>query len=489
MFSSGVATRLGEINFKGVLKEIRIVGVKDPCELHRRNPENFKTAFQAAMDTARDIPVSAPPMPSAIPVSDGETPDFHTTDLGNAKRLVTSFGSKLRYCHLSGKWHIYDGTRWAQDDTGAIYRLARKTVASIYREAAAATDSATRRALAAHASRSESESRIRAMVTLATSEEGIPVTPRELDADPYKLNVKNGTIDLRTGMLHPHNPSDLITKVAAVSYDPGAQAPLFDRFMTRIMDGNANQIRFLQVFLGYCLTGDTREEVFLIGFGEGANGKTTLIETIAAIIKDYVVTADFRSLAVRRSDGPRNDIARLRGARFVPAVEAGEGLRLDEELIKRLTGRDTISARFLYGEYFDFKPQFKLILATNHKPRIAGTDRAIWRRIRLVPFLVTIPEREQDKSLPEKLLAEAPGILNWLLEGCRDWQKNGLGYPDEVRLATDAYRSEEDPLADFLSLDVLTGQGQKATAGDLYQAYRRRCERNGEDPIPQRTFG
>jgi len=327
------------------------------------------------------------------------------------------------------------------------------------------------------------------MVQLAGSEEGIPVTPDELDADPYLLNVQNGTIDLRTGVLRPHNPADLITKLAPVVYDPGARAPLFNSFLTRIMDGNTSQMRFLQRYLGYALTGVTREQVLVIAHGGGDNGKSTLIEIVVAIIKDYVVMADFRSLAVRQSEGPRNDIARLRGARLVPAVEARQGLRLDEELIKRLTGCDTITARFLYGEFFDFKPQFKLILAANHKPRIEGTDRAIWRRIRLVPFSVTIPKEEQDKALGDKLLVEASGILNWLLEGCRDWQSNGLGYPEEVRLATDAYRNEEDPLADFLSEDVIMGKSESANARELYRAYRHRCECNGEDPMPQRSFG
>ena len=414
---------------------------------------------------------------------------FHLTDLGNAKRLVARHGNRLHYCHSRKKWLLYDGTRWKWDDSGEVLRLAKDTVASIYQEAAQAADTDTRKQLAAHAARSESEARLQAMVSLAQSEEGIPVTPAQLDVDTFKMNVRNGTLDLLTGLLLPHDPADLITKMAPVTVDPDATAQGWYAFLYRIMGGNENLIRFLRRFFGYAMTGSTAEQCLCLGHGTGANGKTTLIETAASILGDYAATADFSTFALRGPDTIRNDLARLQGARLVTAIEAADGVRFDEVTIKRLTGGDTIAARFLYGEYFEFKPQFKLFLAANHKPRIKGTDHAIWRRIRLIPFNVTIPDEEQDKRLPEKLLTEAPGILNWMIEGCLTWRREGLGIPEEVRTATALYRDEEDPLSDFLADCCITGKTLTATAYDLYAAYLRWAQENGERPLSQKSFG
>ncbi len=415
--------------------------------------------------------------------------EFHLTDLGNARRLVARHGKILRYCHTRKKWLDYDGTRWVWDDSGEVLRLAKDTVASIYQEAAQAADADIRKRLAGHAARSESEARLQAMVSLAESEDGIPVTPAQLDADPLKLNVRNGTIDLLTGLLLPHDPADLITKLAPVTFDPEATAQVCFSFLSRIMGGNENLIGFLQRFFGYAMTGSTAEQCLILGQGAGANGKTTLIETVAGILGDYAATADFSTFALHGNDGIRNDLARLRGARLVTAIEAADGVRFDEVTIKRLTGGDTITARFLYGEFFEFKPQFKLFLAANHKPRIKGTDHAIWRRIRLIPFNVTIPEAEQDKRLPGKLLAEGPGILNWMIEGCLAWRREGLGVPEEVRDATATYRDEEDPLSGFLDDRCVTGKTLTAAARDLYAAYIRWAEENGEKALSQKSFG
>ncbi|MFN3763256.1 MAG: phage/plasmid primase, P4 family, partial [Anaerolineae bacterium] len=298
-----------------------------------------------------------------------------------------------------------------------------------------------------------------------------------------------GTIDLRSGELRPHNPDDLITKIAPVDYIPDAQAPTWEAFLHRIMDGNERLIAFLQRAVGYSLTGDTSERVLFILYGTGANGKTTFLETLRALLGDYGIQAPADTLLVGRENAVPNDIARLRGARFIAVSEISEGRRLAEVLVKSLTGRDTITARFLYSEFFEFRPEGKIWLATNHKPIIRGTDKAIWDRIRLIPFTVTIPEAEQDKHLVEKLKRELPGILAWAVRGCLEWQTSGLGVPEEVRSATEAYRAEMDVIGAFIADRCILSAGARVKAGDLYEAYRKWCEENKEEPLNKIAFG
>jgi len=414
--------------------------------------------------------------------------DFHMTDLGNARRLVERHGRNLRYCFAWGKWLAWRGSRWVPDQDGEVARLAKETVESIFVEAIKLTDP-ERKQLLAHAFRSESESRIRAMIELAKTEAGISVTPDQLDSDPWLLNCLNGTIDLRTGELHDHRRENLCTKLVPVGFDPEAQCPIWDSFLERILGQNLELIKFLRRAVGYSLTGLTTEQILVFLYGTGANGKTTFIETMRHLFADYSQQADFTTLLEKKNDGPRNDLASLKGARFVAAVEAAEGRQLAEAVIKQTTGGDTIRARFLYHEFFEFKPQFKLFLVANHKPRIAGTDEAIWRRIRLIPFAVTIPKEERDQQLPEKLERELPGILTWAVRGCRSWQKNGLGEPAEVSEATAAYRREMDILADFIDESCVVGPQEVVEAGQLYRVFKAWCENNGEEPLTQKKLG
>jgi len=281
-------------------------------------------------------------------------------------------------------------------------------VASLYQEAARREDQEERKRLGHFALMSENVNRVAAMIRLAQSEAGIPVQPEELDADPWLLNCDNGVIDLRTGALLPHRREYLMTCLAPVKYDPEAGSDLWEKFLWRIFNRNLNLYEFMQRALGYALTGDTREQCFFILWGSGANGKSTLLNTVREIMGTYARHTPTETLLARNkgSEIP-TDVARLDGPRFVTASEVDRGQRLAESLVKALTGRDTVAARFLYGEYFDFVPQFKLFLSTNNKPVIRGVDNAIWRRIMFIPFVVQIPEEEQDKELPEKL--KAPG--------------------------------------------------------------------------------
>ena len=333
------------------------------------------------------------------------------TDLGNAKRFASEHGRDVRYCHRWKKWLIWDGRRWVKDDTGTIQERAKETAIAILSEAAKELHDEKRKKLLAWQKQSEFEHRIRALITLAQSEDGLPVRVEELDCDPMLLNLQNGTINLTTAEFREHRREDLITKVAPISYDPNATCPQWLLFLDRIMNGNNELISFLQRAVGYSLTGDTSEHALFLFYGTGANGKTTFLEVLRHALGDYVMSADFSSFIVSRGASVRNDLARLAGARLVTAVESEANRRLAEEVIKQITGGDTITARYLYSEHFEFRPQFKLFLATNHKPRIRGTDVAIWRRIHLVPFTVTISNEEQDKALPAKLRGEAPGIL------------------------------------------------------------------------------
>jgi putative DNA primase/helicase len=410
------------------------------------------------------------------------------TDSGNAERLADRHGANLRYCYPWGKWLVYDGTRWRVDDRGAVVRLAKDTARSIFEEAKEAADDETAKRLGKWATSSLSESKLRAMISLAQSEPGIPVLPEEMDASADLLNVLNGTIDLRTGELREHRRGDLVTKLAPVEYDPHADTPLWANFLSRVLP--VDELRtFVQRATGYSATGDTSEQCLFINHGLGANGKSTFHEAVATALGDYAMRAPTEMLLAKRGGAVPNDVARLKGARFVTASETEDGRRLAESVVKDLTGQDTITARFMRAEFFDFAPTHKLHLSTNHKPEIRGTDTAIWRRIRLVPWTVTIPPAEQDKHLLEKLRAELPGILAWIVRGCVEWRRHGLQAPEEVREATRAYRAEMDVLAAFLEDCCILRPGASALATPLYITYKEWCEANGEHIEKQRRFG
>jgi len=439
-------------------------------------------------ETGEILPPPAAPTPINERILAEPPPKRPFTDTGNAERLADRHGRDLRYCHTFGKWFVYDERRWRRDDTDDVARRAKETTRAIYAEAEQADTKEEREAIAKHAIRTEAEQRRRAMVNLTASEIGIPVRPDDLDANAWLFNVENGTIDLRSGLLRTHDRADLITKVAPVVYDPNAVCPRFDSFLAQILP-NQSLRKFVQTAFGHSMTGDTREDVLFINYGNGSNGKTTLMQTMQALFGDYASQTSTDTLMVKRNEGVPNDVAALKGARLVAASEGEEGKRLAESLIKSLTGGDKISARFMRAEWFEFEPTFKIWLSTNHKPIIRGTDTGIWRRIRLIPFAVTIPEEECDETLPEKLRAELPGILNWALEGCRDWLENGLGMPDEVKQATQAFRDEMDLLARFIEDCCIEHKNAFISASELYAAYRRWAEDNGERYETQTGFG
>ncbi|HKI32952.1 MAG TPA: phage/plasmid primase, P4 family [Gemmataceae bacterium] len=423
--------------------------------------------------------------PAPAPSRNGRAPqpgDIHATDLGNAKRVVKRHGADLHYVHPWKTWLIWDGKRWAEDATGEAVRRVKDTIADIYRGVADqvkqlgdAEEASAKKArlddLVKHALKWEDARAITRSLELARSEPGVPILPADLDRDPMLLNVLNGTVNLRTGQLRPHQREDLITKLAPVQYDEAATCPRWLKFLDRITDGNTDLISYLQRVMGYALTGDVSEQCLWFFYGTGANGKSTFLGTILAMLGDYAMQAVSDLLLVKHNESHPTERADLFGKRLVGTIETEEGKWIAEALMKQMTGGDKIRARKMRQDFFEFDPTFKIILAANHKPTIRGTDHAAWRRVKLVPFTVTIPDEEKDKGLPAKLKAESSGVLAWAVAGCLDWQRYGLGEPDEVRQATSQYQAEQDVVQGFIDECCQLYPEAKANSSGLLAAY------------------
>ena len=407
------------------------------------------------------------------------------SDLGNADRFVDMHGTRVRWCPALKSWMFYDGWRWARDECGEARKLAHETARSIYKDAASEEDPTKQREIAKFAVSSQNEGRVNGM--LSQAQPYLAVRIDDLDRDRWALNCQNGTLDLRTGNLRPHDPADLITRLAPVDYDPDAECPRFMRFLKEtLIDGGV--ISFIKRYAGYTLTGITRERLFAILHGFGKNGKTTLVELLQDAMGDYATNTDTETILAKKYQGVGNEVAALKGARFVSAAEVEKGRRLAESKIKQLTGSDTVTARFLFGEPFNFRPEFKLWLSTNNKPVVLGTDDAIWDRIRLISFTQRFEGNKADPKLPEKLREELSGILAWMVEGCLEWQEHGLEEPDSVISATEQYRTEMDTLATFLDERCVIGEGFVVLAEQLYQQYTIWCDKSGERKEPQKAF-
>lgn len=414
-------------------------------------------------------------------------PDEPKTELGYANRLVHIYGDRLLYVVPWRRWLVWDGRRWAHDDSGQVKRWAKSIARRITADAMAIGDDAKRKAALNLARRAESSAGISGALELASTHEHIAVTPKQLDADPYLLNVTNGTLDLRTLQLRPHDPADLLTKLAGAAYDPHAAGTGWDTFLQRVQpDGSMRA--FLARLTGHALEGRVSEHLLPINYGEGANGKGTFHEVVLHALGDYAAPADPELLTARTFDAHPTGTADLFGLRLATLQETDSGRRLAEATVKRLTGGERLKARRMREDFWSFDPSHTFMMFTNHKPIVRGTDEGIWRRLRLVPWDVVIPEAERDHDLADRLRLEADAVLAWLVDGYRDWRERGLAEPDPVVRATSSYRAESDAVGRFLEERCLLMTGAHVRSSELFAVWSRWCSAEGEEPGTNKAF-
>ena len=334
------------------------------------------------------------------------------------------------------------------------------------------------------------------MPDLLRSEPGLAVAHGELDADRWLLNTPSGTLDLRTGATRPHDRALYLTSLCPTAYAAGAACPLWKRFLEEVFargDGRPDHdlIDYVQKLLGYCLTGDVSTHMLPVFWGPGGNGKGTLLGTVLHVLgPDYATAAPADFLIVRHGERHPTDVADLFGRRLVSCQETGEGASLNEPLVKGLTGGDVLKARRMREDFWSFHPTHKLILSTNYKPVIRGTDRGIWRRLRLVPFTRTFEGEAEDRALPGRLLAEAEGVLAWLVRGCLAWQKEGEQPPKAVLAATEEYREEQDKVGQFLAERCELAQDCAYSGGPVVRGVHGVVRAQGDKrPMSQTAFG
>jgi putative DNA primase/helicase len=393
--------------------------------------------------------------------------------------FAAAHANDLRYVARWGKWFSYDSARWAEDTTLHAFDMARAMCA----EAVGARDSKL-------AASMTSAKTVAAVTKLAMADRRIAATTEQWDTSAWLLQATTTTYDLRTGLGGTPNALDYIAKQTACDCAPrGAPHPLWTKFLNRVTNSNAELQSFLQRWCGYCCTGFTSEHVFVFAYGTGANGKSTFINTVRGILGDHATIADMSTFLTSNSERHPTDLAKLHGARFVVAIETQKGRRWDETKIKALTGGDKITARFMRQDFFDFTPTFKLFISGNHKPRLTSVDEAIRRRLLLVPFAVQIPLAERDKDLADKLGAEWPAILRWMINGCLEWQRIGLAPPKTVLDATEEYFSDQDTLQQWL--DDCTEDGGKfafTRTADLFASWKTWCEAHNLKPGSEQGF-
>lgn len=422
-------------------------------------------------------------------------------DMGNAQRIYDAYGGFIRYSYTDRRWMYYDTRRWCIDTTGEIERAAEQAIKALDADEvryAAAAESVNEdgeedenakklyKAFLQHRKYSRSNRGKKAM--LDELRHKVPISPMQTDIDGMLINTPNGILDLRSGTLRPHDPEAYITKITHVEYDADATCPAWEQFVGEIFGGNTELIDYVARAVGYSMTASTVEQCVFILHGSGSNGKSTFLSLIREMMGDYTVNIQPETIMVKNSYSSANsDIARLKSARLVTTAEPNEGTRLDEGLLKQLSGGDPVTARRLYGDEFEFVPQFKLWMTTNHRPLIRGTDDGIWRRIKMIPFTVQIPDGKKDKHLASKLRRELPGIFNWAIEGCRRYLEDGLREPSCVRGSTQEYRRDMDSVQQFL--DECCKLSGECRASTLYSAYGDWARQNKQYEMNSTVFG
>ena len=399
------------------------------------------------------------------------------SDEALALRFTERYADKLRYVAVWSKWLIWNGQYWRLDDTLQAFDYARK----ICRGAASECDNKFANSIA-------SAKTVAAVERLARADRRLAATADQWDADPWLLNTPAGVVDLHKGECRPHDPGYYMTKISGIAPDAACPVRYWKSFLDRVTGGDAELIAFLHRVVGYALTGVTREHALFFLYGTGANGKTTFLNAITGAMGDYCRIAPIETFTASMTERHPTDLAGLRGARLVTAVETEEGRRWAESKIKALTGGDKISARFMRQDFFEFTPQFKLLIAGNHKPGLRSVDEAIRRRFYLIPFTVTIPAEERDPGLLEKLKTEWPGILHWMIEGCLQWQQQGLAPPPVVAAATAAYLEAEDAIAAWIADCCAFDPNHWERRNALFASWSAWTEKTGEYTGSQKRF-
>lgn len=418
---------------------------------------------------------------------------YDMTDTGNAQRFRDKYKGNIRYSFIHKRWYCWTGKVWTFDDTGEVKKLADDIVNDIKKEAFEEKDEDKQNELLKWANRTASSKGKEAMVKETQHLQDIPILPNELDSSTDYINCQNGIINLRNGELLPHDSNFGMSKICYAEYDTSGKKPeLWLKFLDEVTKGDKQLQDYLQKCVGYSLSGSVREQCAFFLYGVGNNGKSTFLDTIADLMGTYSANVQPETIMMRERNGSgaNNDIARLQSVRFVVSEEPTQGVRLNEGLLKQLTGGGKVTCRFLYGNDFEYQPEFKIWLGTNHTPVIKGTDVGIWRRIRLIPFEVNIPPEKVDKNLKYKLRKEMPQIMAWAVEGCLKWQKEGLEMPDCVKTATAEYKQDMDLLAEFNESCIIIDyeNGEQIPASKLFSVYVQWAKEHNENEVSSRRF-
>lgn len=413
-------------------------------------------------------------------------------DTGNAQRFIDLWGDYTRYSFIRKNWYFYNGKFWELDQSGEMKKLVDETLEHMKQEPIVTSDDIDEEEAEKFKRKHLKYSRGSNGKTnmLKESQHLRAIDPTSFDQDKHLFNVANGYIDLKTSTLHEHHPEKHFTKYSPIEFTDKIDCPLWLDFLNQIFDNDQELIDYLQRAIGYSLSGSTVEQMMFILYGNGRNGKSVFLDIIKEIFGSYTMNIQPQTLMVKNmSGGANSDIARLQGARLVTTTEPNDGMRFDEGLVKQITGGDEITARFLYGDEFDFKPELKLWMATNHKPIIRGTDDGIWRRMAIIPFNVQIPEYAVDKQLTQKLKRELKAILNWAVEGYRMWQYIGLAEPLAVKEQRDGYRREMDPVELFIEECCIIDKESRVKSSELYQEYKTWAKMYNEYEMSHTKFG
>lgn len=428
---------------------------------------------------------------------DAKKKTYDLTDTGNAHRLYDRFGNILKYSYNRKKWFFWTGKAWTLDESGEVKKLADDVCEDLKKEAYNIPNEDLQEAALKFAKRTAGSNAKEAMIKECQHLYDIPASPDDFDSYNDFLNVQNGVVNLRNGELMPHDSRLMLSKICNCEYDVKKRKPKrWLQFLDEITNGNKDLQDYIQRSIGYSISGSNKEQCAYFLYGMGNNGKSTFLDTIADMLGDYASNAQPDTLMLQSKvgslgGGANSDIARLKSARFVTCEEPTEGVRLNEGLLKQLTGGSKVTCRFLYGDEFEYTPEFKIWVATNHKPVVRGTDVGIWRRIKLIPFEVNIPKNKVDKNLKYKLRQEFPQILAWAVEGCMKWQAQGLDEPECVLEATKDYKQEMDLIAGFVEQCVMIDYSSdtKVMGADLFAVYRAWAKANNEWEMTAKRFG